>query len=122
VIEHSLDEKNAILHIRPRSALEKADFERVAQAVDPYIEKHGGLAGLIVEVAEFPGWRDLGAMAAHFRFVRDHHKRVRKVCVVTDSALGELAEKLASHFVAAEIRHFPAGQAQAAKAWILSAT
>lgn len=53
-------------------------------------------------------------MAAHFRFVRDHHKRVKKVAVVTDSALGSVAERLASHFVSAEIKQFPAGGTEAA--------
>jgi hypothetical protein len=58
-------------------------------------------------------------MAAHFRFVRDHHKLVRRIAVVTDSPMGKAAQHLASHFVAAEIRQFPAGQAEAAKQWIV---
>jgi hypothetical protein len=58
-------------------------------------------------------------MAAHFRFVRDHHKRVGKVAVVTDAALGTVAEKLASHFVSATIKHFGAGQTEAARSWIV---
>jgi beta-glucosidase-like glycosyl hydrolase len=32
-----------------------------------------------------------------------------------------VAEKLASHFVAATIKHFPAGQAEAARRWISAA-
>jgi hypothetical protein len=58
-------------------------------------------------------------MAAHFRFVRDHHTRIKKVAVVTDAVLGTVAEKLASHFVAATIKHFPAGEVEAARRWIL---
>ena len=58
-------------------------------------------------------------MAAHFRFVRDHHKRIRKIGLVTDSALGNVAERLASHFVSAEIRHFSAGELEAAKQWVM---
>jgi SpoIIAA-like len=45
-----------------------------------------------------------------------------KVAVVTDAALGNLAEKLASHFMSATIRHFPAGKVEAAKQWIMSKT
>jgi len=119
LIDHSLDEKTGILHIRPRSALAKADFEQLARAVDPYIEKAGKLAGIVVEFDEFPGWQSFGALAAHLRFVREHHKLVRRIGVVTNSPLADVMPKLASHFVAAEIRHFPAGQPQAAKAWIL---
>ena len=58
-------------------------------------------------------------MAAHFRFVRDHHKRIKKVGLVTDSAVGTVAERLAAHFVSAEIRHFAAGEVEAAKQWVM---
>lgn len=118
MLEHNLDAQG-ILHIRPQGALEKDDFARVAKTVDPYIEKEGELAGIIIDAAKFPGWDSLGAMAAHFRFVRDHHKRVRKIAIVTDAAFGTAAEKLASHFVAATIKHFRAGDAQAAQQWIM---
>jgi SpoIIAA-like len=120
MIEHSLDTENSILYLRPKSALQEEDFAELAKTVDPHIEAKGGLAGLIIEIATFPGWDSLGAMAAHFRFIRDHHKRVKKIAVVTNAALGTVAEKLASHFVAATIKHFPAGQKEAARQWILS--
>jgi len=119
MIEITLDTTNAIVYVRPKSALEMDDFAQLAKAVDPYIEKSGNLAALIIEAPAFPGWDSLGAMAAHFRFVRDHHKRVRKVGLVTDSPLGDVAQRLASHFVAAEIRHFPAGKLEAAKQWVM---
>jgi hypothetical protein len=101
-------------------ALAEGDFVTLARAVDPHIEATGGLAGLIIETPTFPGWEGLGALVAHFRFVRDHHKHVRKVALVTDSALGNVAERLASHFVSAEIRHFPSGGIEAAKQWVLT--
>jgi hypothetical protein len=120
MIDHTLDAAHSILYLRPKSALEKDDFAQLAKTVDPHIEKTGDLAGLIIEAAKFPGWENLGAMAAHFRFVRDHHKRIRKIGLVTDSAMGNVAERLASHFVSAQIRHFPAGELEAAKQWIMS--
>jgi hypothetical protein len=119
MIEHALDTKNSILHIRPLTALEQEDFAKLAKAVDPHIEATGGLAGIIIEIAEFPGWENLAAMAAHLRFVRGHHEKVRKIAAVTDSAIGKVAEKIASHFVAAEIKRFPAGDVEAARRWIL---
>jgi hypothetical protein len=120
MIDYALDADNSILHVRPKSALAAADFASLASAVDPHIESAGKLAGLIVETDSFPGWNSLKAMAAHFRFVRDHHKHIGKVALVTDFALGDMIPRLASHFVAAEIKHFPAGQFDAAKQWILS--
>jgi len=119
MIEHTLDTAHSILYVRPKTALEQDDFVQLARTVDPYIEETGSLAGLVIAAPAFPGWESLGAMAAHFRFVRDHHKHIRKIALVTDSALGNAAEHLASHFVSAEIRHFPGGELAAAEQWVM---
>lgn len=119
MIEYDLDTEHSILHVQPKSAFEQDDFTKLANAVDPHIEATGGLAGLVVEVAHFPGWKSFGAMANHFRFVRDHRERIKRVAVVTDSRAGDIAERVVPHFVSAEIRHFPAGQVEAARQWIM---
>ncbi len=119
MIEHTLDTESSILFVRPVRSLEQDDFAQLAKTVDPYIEASGDLAGLIIDAPRFPGWEGLGAMVAHFRFVRDHQRHIRKIALVTDSALGNVAEHLTSHFVSAEIRHFPAGDIEAAKQWIV---
>ncbi len=120
MIEHNLDTAHSILHVRLKSALEKDDFVQLAKTVDPYIEATGDLAGLIIETTGFPGWESLAAMASHFRFVRDHHKHIRKIALVTDSAFGNVAEHMAPHFISAEIRHFSAAELEAAKQWLMS--
>jgi len=121
MIDHTLDTANAILHLRPRSALEPSDFEQLAKAVDPFIAERGDLAGLIVETPGFPGWSSFGAMAAHMRFVRDHQKHIRKIAIVTDSPLGNIGEHLVSHFISAEVRQFSSSEAAAARQWIVGA-
>ena len=118
MIEHSLDMKDGVLHLYPRDALDVEDFAELSQVVDPYILEHGGLNGMIIETDAFPGWETFGAMAAHFRFVKDHHKAIRKIAIVTDSPVGSVAEHLASHFVSAKIQHFPMSDRDAAKAWV----
>jgi hypothetical protein len=118
MIDYHLDSATGVLTLQPKTALQKEDFEALATAVDPQIDEHGDLNGLILDVDKFPGWNSFGALVTHIRFVRDHHKHVKKVAVVTDSHLGDAAEHLASHFVAAEIKHFPADEMDRAKAWI----
>nr|WP_018599824.1 STAS/SEC14 domain-containing protein [Mycobacterium sp. 155] len=118
MLDCNLDQKNSIVLVRPDAALDKDDFVKLAQVVDPQIEAHGDLAGLIIDAPRFPGWDSLGAMVTHIRFVRDHHKHVKKIAVVTDSHLGDLAEHLAAHFISAEIRQFPGGHLEQARAWI----
>jgi hypothetical protein len=119
MIDYDLDGEHNILVVRPESALDKNDFVELAKAVDPQIEANGDLAGLIISAPSFPGWDSFGAMVTHFRFVRDHQKHVKKVAVVTDSHLGDVAEHLGSHFVSAKIQHFSAGQMEQARQWII---
>jgi SpoIIAA-like len=120
MIESRLDTTQSILYIHPKSVLEQADFVKLAEKVDPYIEASGGLRGVIVEAPAFPGWESFGALVAHVRFVRDHHRRIGKIALVTDSAIGNVAEHLASHFVSAQIKHFSATELEAAQQWITS--
>jgi len=118
MLDHRLDASRSILFLHPKAALQKQDFAALARTVDPHIEAKGSLAGIVLDIKAFPGWESVGAMAAHFRFVREHHRKVKKIAIVTDAKIGTLAEKLASHFVAATIKHFAAGQVAAAEKWI----
>ncbi len=121
MIDATLDRERSLLVVRPVSSLEKADFSRLASIADPWIAETGALAGLVIDAPSFPGWDSLGAMAAHFCFIRNHQRHIRRIALVTDSAIGNVAEKLAAHFISAEIRHFPAGQLAGAIGWASSA-
>lgn len=70
MIEFTLDKDLAVLHVRPTGPLSKADFNSLAETVDPFIEQMGELKRLLLEVARFPGWEDIGAAVRHIRFVR----------------------------------------------------
>ena len=43
----------------PEGPLESADFQRLAEEVDPYIKEKGKLHGLMIYAEWFPGWKDL---------------------------------------------------------------
>ncbi len=83
------------------------------------IRNNDKLHGLLIISATFPGWDSFAAFATHIRFVRDHHHKIEKVAIVTDSVIGRLAESLADHFVNAEIRHFPSDLEKEAKTWLV---
>jgi hypothetical protein len=121
MVEFELLKAHGILVLRPQGRLEAADFEQVARAVDPYIEANGKLHGLLLDAEAFPGWRDFAALIAHFRFVRDHHRNIEKVAVVSDSNFLSVAPKFATHFVKADVRHFPQSQRDGALAWLREA-
>ena len=120
MIDYTLDTSSGILHLRPKSSLEQADFEQLAKVVDPFIAQNGDLAGIIVETPGFPGWSSFGALFSHMRFVKGHHKHVRKIAIVTDSAIGNIAENLVAHFVSADVKQFASSELDTARQWIKS--
>jgi hypothetical protein len=118
MIQHELLRERGILILKPQGALRAEDFTALARTVDPYIEQHGELKGLMLQAPSFPGWENFAALLSHLRFVRDHHRRIRRIAVVSDSALLSVAPKIASHFVSAELRTFEASARAAALAWV----
>lgn len=118
MIKHELLRKEGILILTPDSPLESADFENVAQEIDPYVEQNGKLHGLMLDAESFPGWKDFAGLVAHLKFVKNHHQKIQKVALVSDSSLLSFAPKIASHFVQAEVKHFPRSQKENALHWL----
>ncbi|HKI62606.1 MAG TPA: STAS/SEC14 domain-containing protein [Mariprofundaceae bacterium] len=119
MLEFDMDLQNAVLTVRPKGSLTADDFQEITTAVDTYLESGRDLTGMVVHAEAFPGWESFGGMARHFRFIRDHHKHIRKVAIVSDSALMTELPAIASHFVRARIMHFPYDDIELAMEWIL---
>jgi hypothetical protein len=112
-------EKNIAI-LRPEGVLTKADFESAARIIDGYINNGTGPEALVLVTESFPGWEDFGAMLEHFTFIKDHHNVVGKIAFVTNIAIASLFEKVASHFVAAQIKSFAFAELLEAKEWAAS--
>jgi len=76
MIHYELLRERGVLILKPEGALRAEDFVALAGTVDPYIEQHGELNGLMLEAHSFPGWDDFAALVSHLRFVRDPSVRV----------------------------------------------
>ena len=118
MITYQILEDDDIVVIEVKAALSGEDFRELTAGVDAHLERSGMLQGILIHAPVFPGWSSLGAMASHFRFVRDHHRRIRKIAVASDSRLAEIAPKLADHFVSAEVKGFGYGEMEDALAWL----
>ena len=118
MLQHELLRERGILILRPEGALRAEDFTALAAVVDPCIEQRGELAGLMIDAPAFPGWENFAALLSHLRFVRDHHRRIRRIAVVSDSTLLAVGPRIASHFVNADVRTFGTAERTAAFAWI----
>ena len=120
MITHELNEEDGILVVSPQSPLQSSDFTRIAEQIDPFIEKKGRLNGLMILAETFPGWENFGALLSHLKFVRDHHRKIKKVAAVTDNKFLSIMPIVADYFVNAEVRHFSYGDRQAAVEWLRS--
>jgi hypothetical protein len=115
-----LNEIDGIAMLEPDGELSEADFKAAAKVIDPYIEKTGKLQGIIIYTKSFPGWESFSALITHLKFIKEHHKKVSRIAIVTDSTIGGFVEHVAKHFVRAKINSFPFSEIEKAKQWLIS--
>jgi hypothetical protein len=119
-IIHQFVGTSGVLLVELTDTLRKQDFEELSLAADAWIDAHGKLTGIVVHAREFPGWENFGAMLRHLQFVRNHHRKVERVAVVSDARLASIAPALAERFVDAEVKSFAYSELERAIAWVRS--
>ena len=89
MIHVDLNEAEGVAVIRPEQmhGLSEADFKELKDLIDHYLRDHDTLRGLVIVAKSFPGWENFKAFTSHIRFIRDHHRAIRKVALVSDSRL-----------------------------------
>ena len=118
MITVQMDEQSSIAILEPHGTVSKEDFKSVSNIIDPYIDQHGQLAGLIIHTKDFPGWDSFAALCSHLKFVKEHHRNISYLAISTNSVIGNFAEIIATHFVNAEIKKFSFEEIEQAKKWI----
>ena len=116
MIEVSL--KHNYCLIEPQGPLSRDDFEAIAKKIDPVIEKGEQLDGLIIRTRAFPGWKSFADFIEHFRFVKNHHRAIDRIALVTDTPVAQIFPLIVSHFVSAEVRQFDFDDYDAAVTWV----
>ena len=109
-----------VLAVRPDGPIIWEDVATLTRAADEYLVGHPKIAGVMVETRTFPGFASIGAFAVYARFIATHHARVRRIALVTASALAPIAEFRANHVVGVQMRHYPSAGGAAAQAWLRS--
>lgn len=118
MITHEIHPEDGIVIVKPGGPLTAKDFERLTESVDAYLGDHGAINGLLIHAKEFPGWKNFGGFVHHMRFVKEHHRRIAKIAVVTDDKLASFGPQIARHFVAAEVEAFGYDDYAAALNWL----
>ena len=120
MISLELKKADGIVIIEPSGVLEETDFTRLSKEIDAYINEKGRINGVIIHTKKFPGWKNFGAFRNHMKFIKGHHKKVKRVAAVTDSKIMLIVLRIANFFISAEIKHFNYADMDAAKKWILA--
>ena len=105
-VSHRLLPESGVILVEIQQALRATDFDALAATADAWIQSHDFLNGLVLHAHSFPGWENLRSLIRHVRFVRDHHRKIKRVALVTDARLASLTPHIADHFVEAEVQRF----------------
>jgi hypothetical protein len=116
-LSHTLVGDDGVILVKLTGPLRASDFDDLSRTADAWIEAYGALQAIVVHTRVFPGWEDLGSVARHFRFLRDHHKKVQRVAIAADGFLAAVVPRIACHFVKAEVKPFSYSALDAAMAW-----
>jgi hypothetical protein len=103
-----------ILIITSDGPPKNVDFERPASEIDSVIASRGELTGLMLCAKSFPGWRSFDALVAHLKFIADHHRRIDRIAVVSDSGLLKIMPRIAD----LKVRHFGFHEKDRALTWL----
>lgn len=118
MIQHKMHHDNGVLIVKPLGPLAAEDFAAISRDAGGYIETHGALDGFMICAEKFPGYKNAQGLWSHLRFVRDHHRKIKKVAFVSDSTFYMIASRVVGRLVQAEVKHFTFKYENSALYWI----
>src|ERR1700674_856160 len=87
MLDYSIMKPEGILVLKPRAPLSKEDFRGLSAAVDSYLSDLAKLHCVFIPLKSVPGREQLGGFRGHLPLAPQHHKKVERVAVVTDSPI-----------------------------------
>lgn len=116
-LDHHLDTTNGVLRVEISGPLTSLDFDVLTVKVDDWIASNGVLSGLVIHVKKFPGWEDFGSLVSHITFIKDLHRKIKRVALSVDGELPNIAASVLKHFVGAEVKVFSYDNLSQALTW-----
>ncbi len=114
---HQTDLGGGVLHMALLGKVGADVYAEETEDLNAFIRKNDRFR-LLLDIREFDGWQGLGAMAAHFKLVRDHVSQLDKAAIVGESGWQSMAVQVMKRLIGREARYFDKNDFDAAKAWI----
>lgn len=106
-----------LITLKPSGRLSASDFVRLTELVDGYIGQSNTSPNILIIADNFPYWDSFKALSAHVKFVRDHHRLVKKIAIVGDGPVESVLPSIGDHIVKATVKHFAGDQLDEARSW-----
>ncbi|GAA5314999.1 MAG: hypothetical protein AseanaTS_02030 [Candidatus Pelagadaptatus aseana] len=114
MLDYELLKDEGIIRIQPESPLLARDFAEINELVNRFTSRHGHLKGLLISTEDEPGWEEFSEGVNHLNFSDDS----LRIAAVSDAAINQQLQSIASHFSGAEVKRFSSKQAHQALSWV----
>ena len=68
-----------IVVVTPDGPISAADIDKMTEEINGYINQHDRVPNLVIHAKSIPYWSNFKALEKHLKFVKNHHKIVKKV-------------------------------------------
>jgi len=117
MITAAFTESKKALVVDLSGELTEQDFTGLARTIDDHINQADDIPNLVLHISKIPHWDSFNTLKTHFKLVKAHHQLISKVAVVSDTLTFAVIPYIMDHFLAAKVRHFPAGHLDDATLW-----
>lgn len=114
---HQTDLGNGALHVALLGKVDADVYGEEIQDLNAFIRSNDRFH-LLLDIRKFDGWQGLGAMAAHFRLVRDHVDQLDRAAIVGNAGWKAMVVQVAKRIIGKEAQYFDKNDFDAAKAWV----
>ena len=111
------DLEDHVLVLSPDGALTQDDFQRLSKAIRASDTSGHRIRGLVIHSRTFPGWATFSALRDHLKFVRTHHRQLKRVAVASDSSILRGAIRAAGSVLSPDVEVFGFDEIDTAGAW-----
>jgi SpoIIAA-like len=110
-------ERHNIFVLTPPKSITSDDIAELNRQMNDYVNAHDKVPNLVLRADQVPAWKNFEALADHIKFVKNHHRLVKKVAIVSDDRLIWLVRPVVDAFTGAKVRRFSADAFDKAYAW-----
>lgn len=113
------DDAAGVIEFTVEGGITRAEYDAGVEAMEAEIAKHGKIAALAV-IRSFTGM-ELAAWWKDVSWGFTHMDSIRRAAIVTDSGWIEAATRAGSMVMPIEVKVFPLGELEPARAWVREA-